>query len=134
MTAIDLPESCIVEPIELSADVIVDDANKDHAPPRKARKPKTRSMRYDALVGTLTLTVNGKPAGTYWVDRLEAPAGCVAVRLTKFVAFRKAGEPDSYEVLVGPAERQCCCKGFSAHGHCKHGDSLAALVARGDLS
>lgn len=106
-------------------------------PRKSSRKPKVRSMRYDALVGTLYLTVDGKDAGSYWLDRLDAgEPGAVAVRLTKFVADRKEGEPENYDVRVGrlSALRSCECKGFCRHGHCKHSDALAALVAAGKLS
>src|SRR5262245_38820126 len=106
-----------------------------NATPRKSRKTKSRSARYDALVGVLYLTVDGKDAGSYWLDRLYPDqAGAAAVRLTKFAADLQGGGPDHYDVMVCGPEKSCECMGFLRHGHCKHSDSLAALVAAGKLS
>ncbi len=43
-----------------------------------------------------------------------------------------ATEP-GYAVNIDGAKRSCECKGFLHHGHCKHADGLAALVAVGWL-
>ena len=100
----------------------------------RTRKPKTRSMKYDALVGTLALTVDGKEAGSYWLDSRRVANG-VVVRLTKFVACRTANDAAHYDVLIGSkGERRCSCRGFCKWKHCKHVDSVAALVAAGKLS
>jgi hypothetical protein len=91
-------------------------------------------MAYNRLAGALFLTVAGKEYG-YWLDILPHEFGrsVRAYRLTKFVAQRKPGEPDHYDVTVDDAHGSCECKGFVFHGHCKHRDSLAALRRRGDL-
>jgi hypothetical protein len=38
-----------------------------------------------------------------------------------------------YHVHIDGGRRSCECKGFLRHGHCKHADGLAALVAAGRL-
>jgi hypothetical protein len=42
-------------------------------------------------------------------------------------------EASKYHVHVNPEGRSCECLGFTRHGHCKHADGLAALVAAGRL-
>jgi hypothetical protein len=57
------------------------------------------------------------------------------VRLTKFAATRKEGEPDHYDVVLNPGGAFSAgeCLGFLRHGHCKHTDSLLAVHAAGKL-
>ena len=43
-----------------------------------------------------------------------------------------ATEP-GYAVNIDGDKRSCECKGFLRHGHCKHADGLAALIAAGRL-
>jgi hypothetical protein len=38
-----------------------------------------------------------------------------------------------YHVNIDTARRSCECKGFLRHGHCKHADGIAALIAAGRL-
>jgi hypothetical protein len=38
-----------------------------------------------------------------------------------------------YHVNIDRGKRSCECKGFLRHGHCKHADGLAALIAAGRL-
>ena len=38
-----------------------------------------------------------------------------------------------YHVNIDGERRSCECKGFLRHGHCKHADGLAALIAAGRL-
>jgi hypothetical protein len=40
---------------------------------------------------------------------------------------------DAYHVFCGRngQDRQCDCKGFSRHGHCKHVEAARALIANG---
>lgn len=45
----------------------------------------------------------------------------------------KQSTGESYEVFVGSTERICCCRGFERFGHCKHCDTLAALIADGQI-
>jgi hypothetical protein len=45
------------------------------------------------------------------------------------------GEDDAatYHVNIEGGKGACDCKGHSRHGHCKHADGLAALIAAGKL-
>ena len=38
-----------------------------------------------------------------------------------------------YHVNIDGDTKTCECKGFLRHGHCKHSDGLAALIAAGKL-
>lgn len=44
-------------------------------------------------------------------------------------------EESAYDVFVGRngQDRRCDCKGFTAHGHCKHTAALACLIGNGWL-
>ena len=99
----------------------------------RPRKPVGRTLFYNVKAGALFLTINGKEFA-YWLDRLAHDFGAAVrcVRLTKFVANRKAGEPDAYDVTVSAdGTRTCECLGFLRHSHCKHADALAVLLTRG---
>jgi hypothetical protein len=49
-------------------------------------------------------------------------------------AIAADGGDVSYGVLIGnPQDTQCECRGFQAHGKCKHLDALAYLLARGHI-
>jgi hypothetical protein len=45
-------------------------------------------------------------------------------------------EAEAYDCFIGvnPQDRKCECRGFLRHGHCKHLDSLLALLNHGKLS
>jgi hypothetical protein len=66
---------------------------------------------------------------TYGVTELATPLGR-GFRLERLTAD-PAAEP--YDVLIaGPGGHDSCdCRGFQRHGHCKHRDSVAALVEAG---
>ena len=64
--------------------------------------------------------------------RLERkPAGPQCWRLHK--ATHEGEEPQLYDVELNGEQSQCCCLGFSAHNHCKHIESLTALLEAGRL-
>jgi hypothetical protein len=47
------------------------------------------------------------------------------------VYLGRLGSSDVYRVVIDPAGgHDCDCPGFVHHGHCKHADGLAALLAR----
>ena len=39
----------------------------------------------------------------------------------------------AYAVNIDGEKCSCECKGFASHGHCKHSDGIAALIAAGKL-
>jgi hypothetical protein len=78
--------------------------------------------------GVVRLTV-GKDHADYLVRRLASDFGD-AYRLDKVGVF---GDTSSYDVNLCDAGRTCECAGFLRHGHCKHVDGLAALIAAGQL-
>ena len=41
--------------------------------------------------------------------------------------------PAAYHVNIDDERRSCECPGYVQHGHCKHSDGLAALIAAGRL-
>ena len=74
------------------------------------------------------------PSGSYHVQRLPSDFGA-CFRLAKFRRDRQGGQPDAYDVLVDLDEgrHSCECLGWLVHGHCKHVESLAALLNAGRL-
>lgn len=102
------------------------------APAVKGKK-KQRTLSYNALVGALHVTQEGKEYG-YWLDSLAHDFGpsVRAFRVTKILG--KPGEPDHYDVTLSDAGDTCECKGFIRWGRCKHTGALRCLVRRGTLS
>jgi DNA polymerase III alpha subunit len=79
----------------------------------------------------LLLTVGKKRFG-YYVFPLKSDFG----RAFKLVKFACDVEPDGaseYDVCLDGRRTHCDCKGHARHGHCKHAESLAVLVAQGSL-
>jgi hypothetical protein len=101
---------------------------------RKHGKPVERSLRFAPAVvarpAMLTLFV-GKAATCYTlVDIGSEFAGTRGFQLDKL----HATEPEVYHVLVEEdGHARCDCIGHEAHGHCKHGDAIQELAARGEL-
>ncbi len=101
----------------------------------KQRKPRPKPQRFVGLLirpgknqtGVLRLTVGGK-AQDYFLTPLPSDFGR-GFRLVKVGIDVPFGECE-YAVNVNGTESSCECKGHLRHGHCKHVDSLAALVAR----
>ncbi len=62
----------------------------------------------------------------YWVEAIPSDWG-TAFRLERIDPDGSAGE--TYHVCVaGPADSLCGCKGFEAHGHCKHLDACRVIA------
>lgn len=122
--------------------------------PRTATPVKTsRTARYQHLhdnLGTLDLTITkGRKTETYnyFVEDLghDASEGLRSThalrcfRLTKCRAQQVEGEPNNYDVVVDLdaterlAEHRCECLGFLRWNHCKHTESLAALIQAGKI-
>jgi hypothetical protein len=72
----------------------------------------------------------GRQAGV----RLPADRGAGGLR-PGFKVEKVGPEADgaAYHVNIDGDRRTCECKGYLRHGHCKHGDGLAALLAAGRL-
>src|SRR5262245_55570368 len=110
-------------------------------PARSTGKPVSRALRWlyrhpgEQLEGAvrLAITYAGRTdLFRYWVEQIPSDFG-VAFRLTKIEPDGKTG--DVYHVNVANAQdTRCDCKGFEAHGHCKHVDCCRAIIATENLS
>jgi hypothetical protein len=104
--------------------------------PARQRKPRPKPQRSIRLevrpegdgLGIVRITVRGASAD-YFLTLIPADFG-------RGFQVEKIGlhenEPP-YHVNIDGAKRTCECKGFLRHGHCKHSDGLAALIAAGRL-
>ncbi len=76
--------------------------------------------------GVVRITV-GKQADDYLLTEVPADYG------RGFTVQKMGAEESAYSVNIDRANRTCECKGHSRHGHCKHSDGLAALIAAGKV-
>jgi hypothetical protein len=103
--------------------------------PAGQRKPRTKAQRSARLIirplgrapGVLRLTV-GTESAEYYLFAIPADFG-IGFRVVK-IGLDAEGE---YAVNIDGPTRSCECKGFLRHGHCKHADGIAALIAAGRL-
>jgi hypothetical protein len=103
------------------------------AAPRQ-RKPRAKPARSIGLLvhpsadtaGVVRITV-GKSVTDYILLAVPSDFG------RGFLLTKILGEHDAYHVNLNGSESLCDCKGHEAHGHCKHVEGLAALVAAGRL-
>jgi hypothetical protein len=104
--------------------------------PARQRKPRPQPERRIRLCvrpdgtapGVVRITV-GRLTADYFLTDLAADYG-------RGFRVEKVGldaDPVAYHVNVNGAERTCECPGHLSHGHCKHADGLAALIAAGRL-
>jgi hypothetical protein len=104
--------------------------------PARQRKPRPKPARSIRLavrpefngLGIVQITV-GTERADYFLTLIPADFG-------KGFKVEKIGLHENdppYHVNIDDDKRSCECKGFLRHGHCKHADGLAALVARGQL-
>jgi hypothetical protein len=104
------------------------------AKPRQ-RKPRPKPERRIRLC----VKPEGLSSGLIriWVGKEEADYLLTEVSADFGRGFRveKAGTDTeaTYHVNIDGGKGACDCKGHSRHGHCKHGDGLAALIAAGKL-
>jgi hypothetical protein len=90
---------------------------------------KKRTVRLTSS-GGLVITQEQRGRRTvdaYFVSPVEADPGRRAFRLAKH-------DGKVYLVVLGPADADadvCNCPGNEYHGHCKHAESLQALIACG---
>ena len=102
--------------------------------PARQRKPRTKPARFirlslrpdGAAPGVVTIRV-GQLAADYFVTQLAADFG------RGFRVEKIGGLEGPYHVNLDADAKTCDCKGHTRHGHCKHADGLAALVAAGRL-
>ena len=110
--------------------------NATTSAPASQRKPRTKPARSVRLevgpegngLGIVRITV-GKEYADYFLTILPADFG-------RGFAVEKIGltcNDPAYHVNIDCEKRTCECKGFLRHGHCKHADGLAALIAAGRL-
>jgi hypothetical protein len=105
------------------------------ARPRQ-RKPRVKPARYVRLVitldgigvGVVRLTVAGKSC-----EYLLFPVAADYGRGFRVENIGLEGDGEVYHVNLDGDRRTCDCKGGLKHGHCKHADGLAALIAAGKL-
>ena len=105
---------------------------------KTARKPRPKPARSIQIVippaggtGVVRITV-GKASADYAVRGILSQLSGRAFELAK---VGPDADGEVYHVLLtGNANYDTCtCPGYTAHSHCKHRDSLAALVAAGRL-
>lgn len=74
------------------------------------------------MAGYFTIVKDGDDK-SYFLRRLDNDLGGLAFEVQAF------GSKDRYHVLLhdDPAVQSCDCRGFVAHGHCKHVEGLVAL-------
>jgi hypothetical protein len=102
----------------------------------RQRQPQPKLARSVRLVirplgrspGILRLTV-GKDVAEYYLFAIPADFG-IGFRVVKIGLHVTEGE---YAVNIDGPTRSCECKGYLRHGHCKHADGIAALIAAGRL-
>ncbi len=103
-------------------------------PAPRQRKPRPKPARSIGLcvrpspetAGVVRITVGNK-SDDYILTTIPADFG------RGFKLVKLLGEHEGYHVNVNGPASLCDCKGHGAHGHCKHADGLAALVAAGRL-
>jgi hypothetical protein len=103
-------------------------------------RPRVKPARHVGLVippdggasGVVRITA-GRVSADYALRPIPSQIGGRAFELTKLGLL---ADGECYHVrLTGDARQDSCdCRGHVAHGHCKHVDALAALVAAGRLS
>ena len=105
--------------------------------PARQRKPRPRPERRIRLevppgenggLGIVRITV-GTRRDDYFLTPMPADFG----RAFKVEKVGLTVNDPPYHVNIDGDQRSCECKGFLRHGHCKHADGLAALIAAGRL-
>ncbi len=99
-------------------------ASRSHAARRWTWQP-TRDCTQPAL-GTVTIVQGRREAVSYSVDVESIGRGCHQVLFVKL-----ADSAEVYGVTCDPAgvPVACNCPGHGRHGHCKHRDTTAELIA-----
>ncbi len=110
--------------------------NATQTAPARQRKPRPKPQRFARLCirpegtapGIVRLTV-GQEGADYFLTIIPAEFG------RGFLVEKVGIDRDTakYHVNIDADKKTCECKGFLRHGHCKHADGLAALIAAGKL-
>src|SRR5262245_20711371 len=105
--------------------------------PRPRVKPARCFHLSRARGGTAVLRLS---VGKVEVDYLVSEHGCDvdddSARLFELTKLSAGGDPDEqrYYVLIGEGpHRNCACKGFARHDHCKHEAGLRLFVELGRI-
>ena len=104
--------------------------------PARQRKPRTKPARSIRLelrpedngLGIVRINI-GKEHDNYFLTPIPADFG----RVFKVEKIGLTCNDPPYHVNIDGDTKTCECKGFLRHGHCKHADGLAALLAAGKL-
>lgn len=107
---------------------------------KSTRKPEPRHLNISKPVNgnyALSLTIGeGEKAKRfcYFLEPIAADFG-LAFRFVKFTNEVEEGEPAEYAVNIDlqHGHHSCECKGFMRWNHCKHVESLLALVNAGKI-
>ena len=110
--------------------------NATTSAPTRQRKPRPKPQRHirlevkpeDGGLGIVRITV-GKDHADYFPTLIPADFG-------RGFKVEKVGldcRESAYAVNIDGDKRTCDCKGHARHGHCKHADGIAALIAAGKL-
>jgi hypothetical protein len=110
--------------------------NATTSAPARQRKPRQKPQRFIRLrfkpegtsPGMVSIRV-GKESADYFLTAIPADFGR-GFKVEKIGLHETEGD---YAVNIDGETRSCECKGFVRHGHCKHADGLAALIAAGRL-
>jgi hypothetical protein len=86
-----------------------------------------RSPGEPGIPAVVEITV-GDNTTDYFTRRLHSDYG-LAFELVRDTP----DDPAVYHVILTEDGRQCDCKGFCAHGHCKHADAIHTLVQLGKV-
>jgi hypothetical protein len=98
---------------------------KPRAKPERRIRLAVRPNDHDGKNGVVCITV-GKDTADYFLCRIASDWG-------QGFTVEQIGGTELYHVHLDGDKRTCDCKGHLRHGHCKHSDGLAALVAAGKL-
>jgi hypothetical protein len=106
-----------------------------HRPP--ARRPHARGVkvvldRVPGLPETILIQIrHDEEVARYWVAPVPSDWG-MAWQVDKDGC--PFSDEHSHDVIIEDNQSGCCsCKGFTAHGHCRHLDALRSLLAAGKL-
>jgi hypothetical protein len=109
------------------------------ATPRKSRKPAAKPARsvqlYNASGNPMLLEMTiGKESFAYFVKKIHADYG-MGFEFTKCPDCVGPSSDDVYHVHYDPARKSssCDCLGGLHHGHCKHQESIVALIQSGKI-
>jgi hypothetical protein len=100
----------------------------------KARKPRPKPERrvhlYDGFPMLLEMTI-GPLSYSYWLTPIPADFG-LGFEVRKLIG--DGGDVYHAHIDTEAGHHSCTCKGGTYHGHCKHVESIVALIRSGKIS